>query len=59
EALKCKETGEEKVIAINYSGHGFFDLGAYDLYLAGKLEDYEYPTEKIAEAMKEIPEVNV
>jgi len=59
EALKCKETGEEKVIAINYSGHGFFDLGAYDLYLAGQLEDYEYPMEKIEEAMKEIPEVNV
>jgi tryptophan synthase beta chain len=59
EALKCKKTGEEKVIAINYSGHGFFDLAAYDSYLAGKLPDYEYPEEKIKEAMKEIPVVNV
>ncbi len=59
EALKCKKTGEEKVIAINYSGHGFFDLAAYDSYLAGKLPDYEYPEEKIKEAMREIPVVNV
>jgi tryptophan synthase beta chain len=55
EALKCKETGEEKCILIAYSGHGFFDLGAYDSYFAGKLEDYEYPQEKIEEALKELP----
>ncbi|MEW6751704.1 MAG: TrpB-like pyridoxal phosphate-dependent enzyme [Candidatus Latescibacterota bacterium] len=38
EALKCKESGEEKVIAFNCSGHGHFDMGAYQAYFAGKLE---------------------
>jgi len=39
EALAAKETGEEKVILFNYSGHGMLDLGAYDDYLSGKLTD--------------------
>ncbi len=55
EALKCKETGEEKVIVFNFSGHGHFDLAAYDAYLAGELEDYEYPEEKIKEALERLP----
>jgi tryptophan synthase beta chain len=55
EALKCKETGEEKCIVIAYSGHGFFDLGAYERYLGGDLEDYEYPQESIDEALKALP----
>ncbi|MEM2367392.1 MAG: TrpB-like pyridoxal phosphate-dependent enzyme [Candidatus Bathyarchaeia archaeon] len=41
EALRCRETGEKKVIAMNYSGHGLLDLGAYEQFLAGKLVDYE------------------
>ena len=57
EALKCKETGEEKVIVFNFSGHGHFDLSAYDAYLDGKLEDYEYPDEKIKESLKNLPKV--
>src|SRR3972149_4947766 len=57
EAMKCKETGEEKVIAFNFSGHGHFDLGAYDSYLDGNLEDYEYPTEKIKESLEKLPKV--
>ncbi len=55
EALKCKEAGQKKVIAFNLSGHGHFDLKSYDDFLAGKLVDYEYPAEKVAEAMKELP----
>jgi len=55
EALKCKETGEEKCIVIAYSGHGFFDLSAYDNYFAGNLQDLEYPQEKIDEALKDLP----
>ena len=55
EALKCKETGEKKVIAFNFSGHGHFDLSAYDKYLDGKLENYEYPDEKIKESLKKLP----
>jgi tryptophan synthase beta chain len=39
EALAAKETGEERVILFNYSGHGFLDLQAYDDYLAGRLVD--------------------
>ncbi len=39
EALKCRETGEEKVILFNLSGHGLLDLSAYQQYLEGKLED--------------------
>lgn len=40
-ALECKKTGESKAIAMNYSGHGLLDLGAYEEFLAGKLADYE------------------
>jgi len=57
EAVKCKESGEEKVIAFNFSGHGHFDLAAYDAYLGGKLEDYEYPEEKIKEALAHLPKI--
>ena len=57
EALKCKETGEEKCIVIAYSGHGFFDLAAYDVYLNGELEDYEYPEAKIQEALATLPDI--
>jgi len=57
EALKCKQTGQEKCILIAYSGHGFFDLAAYDKYHTGQLEDYEYPQEKIEAALKELPQV--
>ncbi len=39
EAKRCRETGEEKVILFNLSGHGYFDLSAYDKYLRGELED--------------------
>ncbi len=45
EALKAKETGESKTILFGLSGHGYFDLSAYDAYLAGKLVDYDYAKE--------------
>ncbi|MGQ9626837.1 MAG: TrpB-like pyridoxal phosphate-dependent enzyme [Anaerolineae bacterium] len=57
EALKCKETGEEKVILLAFSGHGHFDLAAYDSYLAGRLEDYEYPIEEVKKALEKLPQV--
>ncbi len=57
EALKCKVTGEKKVIAFNLSGHGHFDMMAYDAYRKGELQDYEYPAEAIAEAMTHLPAV--
>lgn len=55
EALECKKTGEKKVIAFNFSGHGHFDLSAYEAYMDGKLENYEYPDEKIKESLKKLP----
>ena len=57
EALKCKQSGESKTILIAHSGHGHFDLAAYDEYLSGRLKDYEYPEEKVKEALKELPKV--
>jgi tryptophan synthase beta chain len=55
EALKCKHSGERKTILFNFSGHGHFDLSAYESYLGGKLEDYEYPKAKIEEALAHLP----
>ncbi len=57
EALKCKETGEAKVIIFNLSGHGHFDMASYDAYRKGELQDYEYPAEAIAQAMADLPQV--
>ncbi len=57
EANRCKETGEEKVILTALCGHGHFDLTAYDAYLSGQLVDYDYPDEKVAAAMKNVPVV--
>ena len=57
EALDAKVKGEKRVILFNLSGHGNFDLGAYEKYLQGDLEDYEYPAEAVAEAMKDLPQV--
>jgi len=57
EALKCKETGEEKCILFNLSGHGICDLGAYERYLSGELEDFELPQEQIERALAELPVV--
>jgi len=45
------------VIVFNFSGHGHFDLAAYDVYFRGSLEDYEYPEEEIEKAMHSLPEI--
>ena len=57
EAMKAKEEGKQKTILFNLSGHGFFDLKAYDDFLRGKLKDYEHPEEAIKEALKKLPKV--
>ncbi|RLB02050.1 MAG: TrpB-like pyridoxal phosphate-dependent enzyme [Deltaproteobacteria bacterium] len=57
EALKCKETGQERTIVFNFSGHGHFDMSAYDQYFSGKLPDYELPEEEIKRALGELPTV--
>jgi tryptophan synthase beta chain len=56
-ALECKESGEEKVILFNLSGHGHFDMAAYDQYLSGNLVDFAYPEEKIKESMAKLPKM--
>ncbi len=57
EALKCKKSGESKVILLAHSGHGHFDMAAYESYLSGKLVDYAYPEEKVKEALASLPKV--
>jgi tryptophan synthase beta chain len=57
EALKCRESGKSKTILIAHSGHGHVDMAAYDDYFLGKLHDYEYPEEKVKEALAELPKV--
>jgi tryptophan synthase beta chain len=59
EALKCKAEGKSKVILLAHSGHGHFDMGAYDQYLSGKLQDYDYPEDMVKEALTHLPEVKV
>jgi tryptophan synthase beta chain len=57
EALRCREAGEEKTIFFNLSGHGHFDMSAYDRYFSGDLEDYDYPQEAIKAALARLPKV--
>ncbi len=57
EALAAKEAGEPRVILFNLCGHGHFDLAAYERYLDGSLEDYEYPREKVEAALAALPAV--
>src|SRR5438876_3508736 len=57
EALQAREAGEERVILFNLSGHGHFDMAAYDAYFAGQLQDFEYPAEAFAAAQQRMPQV--
>lgn len=57
EALSCKESGRPETIFFNLTGHGHFDMGAYDRYFAGDLVDYEYPSEAIEESLAHLPAV--
>ncbi len=57
EALKAKEAGEERAILFNLSGHGHFDMAAYEAYFSGKLQDFEYPADAVAAAQERMPQV--
>ncbi len=59
EALDAKAKDEKRVILFNLSGHGNFDMAAYDAYLGGKLEDYEYPADAVKAAMEKLPKVQM
>ncbi len=56
---EAKDASEDKVIVYNHSGHGYFDLSAYESHLEGKLQDYEYPEEKIKESLSKLPRVEI
>jgi tryptophan synthase beta chain len=58
EALDAKEKGEERVIVFNLSGHGHFDLSAYQAYYAGELTDFSYPEDKVQQALTQLPNVS-
>ncbi|MBL6980447.1 MAG: pyridoxal-phosphate dependent enzyme, partial [Anaerolineales bacterium] len=59
EALDAKEKGEKRVILFNLSGHGHFDLSAYQAYLGNQLQNYEYPEKAIKEALEHLPQVSM
>ena len=59
EALKAKQQEEKRVILFNLSGHGHFDLTAYEAYHNGTLQNFDYPEEAIATIRERLPEVNV
>ncbi len=58
EALRCKESGEPKTLFFNLSGHGHFDMAAYDKYFAGGLEDFYYPESEVNAAISRLPKVD-
>ena len=59
EAVACKESGESKVILFNNSGHGHFDLAAYDAFFRKDLSDYELEEDKLRQALADLPSVPV
>jgi len=56
EAEAAKEAGEERVILFNLSGHGHFDMSAYQAYFAGELEDLEMPERELEQALAKLPQ---
>lgn len=59
EALDAKAKGEKRVILFNLSGHGDYDMSAYQAYLSGKLEDYAYPEAAIKDSLTRLPKVKI
>jgi tryptophan synthase beta chain len=57
EALHCKASGEPKTILFTLSGHGHFDMLAYDKYLSGELVDQDYPEEILQAALQNLPKI--
>jgi tryptophan synthase beta chain len=58
EAIRCRETGEKTVIAFALSGHGHFDLAAYEAHLTGRLQDQEFNDAEIEQALISLPNVD-
>jgi len=58
EAIRCRDTGEEKVIAFALSGHGYFDLSAYEAYLTGRLQDQDLDNAEVEQALISLPKID-
>ncbi len=58
EALQAKALGQKRVILFNLSGHGHFDLSAYNAYNTGQMEDYDYPEDAIATIAQRLPKID-
>ena len=58
EALRCKESGEQKTILFNLSGHGFVDMSAYDQYISGELQDYKLTDAELAKYIQSADVLN-
>ena len=58
EALKCKETGEEKTIVFGLTGTGYFDMVAYEKYNDGVMDDYIPTDEEIAASLAKLPKID-
>ena len=58
EALKCKETGEEKNIVFGLTGTGYFDMVAYQRFNDGEMQDYIPTDEELAKSLADLPKVN-
>ena len=57
EADKCKQTGEEKVILFNLSGHGLIDMPSYEQYISGELQNYRISDEDIERNVSELEQI--
>ena len=57
EALKAREAGESKTILFNLSGHGHFDITAYEAYMRGGLQDLELDDESLSKGLASIPDI--
>jgi len=62
EAIKAREEGKEKVILLNYSGHGLMDLTGYESFSAGQLTDYSLDEEDLSQykkVMEDLPKPEI
>jgi tryptophan synthase beta chain len=59
EATAARDSGQEKVILFNLSGHGHFDMQAYDDYLAGRLPEFEFSDDALERGLSHVPEVPI
>ncbi|MEW6524126.1 MAG: TrpB-like pyridoxal phosphate-dependent enzyme [Bacillota bacterium] len=57
-ALEARAAGTEPCILFGLSGHGHFDLSAYEAYFDGNLEDYDHPQQEIERALSQLPKVS-